>query len=145
VGTLLLDHVDGPAVREFVGRLLEAARRMARPVEFAYRCDSPDRRRFMRLRLEPASDGSLAIRSWIEREEARAPMVLLDPAAARSEDFVRVCAWCRRIEAEGEWIALEEAIEHRDLLAREPVPDITHTICPECDATVTAAEALDER
>lgn len=138
LGTPLLDHVDGPAVREFVGRLLEAARRTRRPIEFAYRCDSPDRRRFMRLRLEPSGDGSIAIRSWIEREEARPPVVLLDPAAARSEDFVRVCAWCRKIEIEGDWLALEDAIERRDLLAREPVPDITHTICAACDATFDA-------
>ena len=50
---------------------------------------------------------------------------VFDPAAARSEFFVRVCGWWRRVELEGDRLALEDAEETRDLLAREPVPDIT--------------------
>jgi hypothetical protein len=42
------------------------------------------------------------------------------------EDFMRVCAWCRRIEYHGDWMRLEEFMEQG-----YDTPS-THGICPEC-------------
>src|SRR5277367_5059664 len=42
------------------------------------------------------------------------------------EDFMRVCAWCRRIDCKGEWMRLEEFMEQGF-----DTPT-THGICPEC-------------
>jgi hypothetical protein len=44
------------------------------------------------------------------------------------EDFLRVCAWCRRIDARHEWISVE------DYFHRELKTDTSHGICPECAA-----------
>lgn len=41
--------------------------------------------------------------------------------------LLSVCAWCRRIREEGEWLPLERYIEKRNLR-------LTHGICPECAA-----------
>jgi hypothetical protein len=42
------------------------------------------------------------------------------------EDFMRVCAWCRRIDYKGEWVKLEKFM-------REGFDTpTTHGICPEC-------------
>jgi hypothetical protein len=42
------------------------------------------------------------------------------------EDFMRVCAWCRRIDYKGEWMRLEEFMQQGF-----DTPT-THGICPEC-------------
>lgn len=42
------------------------------------------------------------------------------------EDFLRVCAWCRRIDYKGEWMRLEEFMEQG-----YDTPT-THGICPDC-------------
>jgi hypothetical protein len=42
------------------------------------------------------------------------------------KQFFRVCAWCRRINIEGNWISLEEFFE------QDPNIKVSHGICPEC-------------
>ncbi|HEX4349896.1 MAG TPA: hypothetical protein VH251_05900 [Verrucomicrobiae bacterium] len=42
------------------------------------------------------------------------------------EEFMRVCAWCRRIDCKGEWMRLEEFMQQGF-----DTPT-THGICPEC-------------
>ena len=42
------------------------------------------------------------------------------------EDFLRVCAWCRRIDYKGEWMPLE------DFMEQGFDTPTTHGICPEC-------------
>jgi hypothetical protein len=42
------------------------------------------------------------------------------------ESFLRVCAWCRRIDYKGEWMRLE------DFMEQGFDTPTTHGICPEC-------------
>jgi hypothetical protein len=52
--------------------------------------------------------------------------------------FLRVCAWCRRIEANGQWLPLEEFFkQHFDTAT-------SHGMCPECETQVRAAGSLTE-
>jgi hypothetical protein len=42
------------------------------------------------------------------------------------EGFLRVCAWCRKMEHDGEWIPLEKFFERKFETAT------SHGICPVC-------------
>ena len=42
------------------------------------------------------------------------------------EEFMRVCAWCRRIDSGGEWMPLEQ------YFSREFSTKTSHGMCPEC-------------
>ena len=42
------------------------------------------------------------------------------------EGFLRVCAWCRRIDCKGEWMRLE------DFMQQGFDTPTTHGICPQC-------------
>jgi hypothetical protein len=57
------------------------------------------------------------------------PMIVMTyKVAARLtyiEKFSRLCAWCRKIEYNGEWISIEEYLKHLS-------HDTTHGICKEC-------------
>ncbi len=44
------------------------------------------------------------------------------------EKFMRVCAWCRRIDYKGKWMRLE------DYMKQGFATPTTHGICPECFA-----------
>ena len=51
------------------------------------------------------------------------------------EAFMRVCAWCRRIDCKGEWMPLEQ------FMRQSFDTPTTHGICPECLAKQRAAVA----
>lgn len=58
----------------------------------------------------------------------------------RLEEFLEVCAWCRRIEFQGQWISLEK------FLQRGFDTPTTHGICQEClEREKAAAEAIRKR
>ncbi len=44
------------------------------------------------------------------------------------EHFIRVCAWCRKVEVDGEWVSFEQ------YMRRQHDVKSTHGICPECRA-----------
>jgi hypothetical protein len=50
------------------------------------------------------------------------------------ENFVHLCAWCRRIEKDNHWQTLEEHFLHNT--GRE----ISHGMCPECAERVRASK-----
>ncbi len=57
----------------------------------------------------------------------------LDPATLRdTEALLRMCAWCKRIAADGDWLEVEEAGGRLRLFDRPAVPTITHGICDPC-------------
>jgi hypothetical protein len=88
----------------------------------------------MELEISPLPDGGLLCTAELERAERRVPVRLLDSQVSRSEAFVGMCSWCKRIRADPElWLEIEEAVSALRLLAETP-PEITHTICPDCEA-----------
>ncbi len=47
------------------------------------------------------------------------------------ESFVQVCAWCRKVNVEDEWVSFEQYLKRRhDVLS-------THDICPDCRAAAS--------
>lgn len=96
----------------------------------------------MSLTFTPVSDDE----GWIDvtvrtmGEEQRSPVRLLDAGAPRSEEVLPVCAWCRRIRLEGEeWVEIEDAAGRFDLFGSDPLPRISHGICPDCEKRVESA------
>lgn len=50
------------------------------------------------------------------------------------EKFVQVCAWCRKVNVDEEWVSFEQ------YLKREHAVLSTHDICPSCRAGATKAK-----
>jgi hypothetical protein len=51
----------------------------------------------------------------------------------RLESFLRVCAWCRRVNVNDEWVRFEDYLASRYHLSS------SHGICPDCEAKMLAA------
>jgi len=88
----------------------------------------------MRMRIIPLGMSKVEFDTWIEREEPYAkPIQLLDFAVPKdNENFLRMCAWCKKIDVAGSWLEIEESIRQMRLFDRPAIPAITHGICDGC-------------
>ena len=132
LGRPLWAYIDGADVRHIYEVLFSRIRRDGRERALSFRCDGPDVRRYMRLTLRGLEDGALGLSSVMLREEPRESVPLLDIAAERSERFMEMCAWCKRVPVGADWFEVEEAIERLALFETGELPRITHVICPHC-------------
>jgi len=48
------------------------------------------------------------------------------------EGFLQVCAWCRKVDHDGQWLVMEDYFQHRF------DTQTSHGMCPECFAKVRA-------
>lgn len=137
VGQSLWDYIQGVEIRHLYELIFREVRANGREIEIPFRCDSPTRRRFMRLRVVPLEAGELSIVSLLVREEERPHVALLDAQAPHADAFVTICSWCKRVNANKDrWIEVEAATSELDLLGSEPPPRLTHGVCPSCETTI---------
>ena len=121
--------------------LLRRLRDEARQVELPFRCDAPQVRREMEIRIAAHSSGRVVLFSaHLRSEESRDEVQpMLDFQAPRGDDTVTMCGWCDRFEVDGEWVEVEEAAAKLGLFNREELPAISHGVCPRCNGTLLAA------
>jgi hypothetical protein len=132
LATPLFSQIVGAETRH-IYRLIDRVRETGRPRRFSYRCDSPDCRRLMEMRITGKGRGELEFRSRVVRLERRDPIVLLDTAVPeRSADTLTVCSWCKAVRTDHAWVEVEDAVRRTGMLADAPPPRISHGICPTC-------------
>lgn len=141
LGRSLWDFVAGHEVKTLQRLLLRRVREGARDIELPFRCDGPEVRREMDIRIAADPTGRVVLFSaQIRAEEPwEEPQPLLDPAVPREDDFLSMCAWCDRFLVEGKWVEVEEAAERLELFRRSRMPELDHGICPQCSGQLLAA------
>jgi hypothetical protein len=133
LGTPLIAQITGAEPRHIYRLLIERTRQTGRPARFAYRCDSPDLRRFMEMRISILSDGQVEFCSRVLRLDPRERVQVLDSALRqRSEEVLQMCSWCKAVCAQPDWLELEDAVQRLGILAEAAPPRISHGICPTC-------------
>ncbi len=134
LGRPLWDFVTGKETRHLYDLMLSKVR-MGHTLQIPFRCDSPGCRRFMEMRMSPEAQGGVRFTTWIVRLEHRAPVGLLEASEDRSDEFVTICSWCKKVQtAPGVWEEVEEAVRTLDLFASPKLPQLTHGMCPACQA-----------
>lgn len=133
VGRELWEFIHDYQTRQLYEALFQRARNgvPARPIPF--RCDSPAERRFLELLIEGLPEAAIGITSRILRTEPRTPVQLLDAGAPRSDELLRICSMCKKIEAVPEqWLEVEDALAELGLFEAEKMPGLTHGVCRSC-------------
>ncbi len=137
LGRRLLEFISDTTTQQLYRTLLERVRKSGRAVTFPFRCDSPALRRFMEMQMLPLADNGIEFRSRIVKSEARPWMGLLAPAVLRSQELIHCCGWCKRVSIP-EWVEIEEALQRTKWFEASRLPDISHGICPPCEALMMA-------
>lgn len=133
MGSILWDWIQDDETRQLYECLIEKVRSTGNALTVPFRCDGPKVRRFMELQIRKGPNDKIELISELVREEDRPHQGLLDPASARSGEFLRMCSWCKTVPvSEGDWVEVEAAVRRLDLFDARELPKISHTICPAC-------------
>jgi hypothetical protein len=132
VGRSLWTFIAGAEAPHLYHILMRQVRQSQRRMVFTYRCDSSSVRRYMQMELVPLDEGALQFKNYLLFEEPRDPAQLLDFTGERTDELLRMCSWCSRIECDGTWLPVEEAVLYLGLFGSPHLPQITHGICPNC-------------
>lgn len=140
LGRVLWDFVAGEEMKRVQRILVRRVRVYGRKVELPFRCDGPEVRREMDVRIAPSSSGRLVLfDARMRSAEPREPQPLLDPAAPRGDGSLQMCGWCDRFRVAGQWVEVEEAARRLELFRRPKLPALAHAICPSCSRMLLAA------
>jgi len=131
----LWNFVTGPETQSIYEAILQRVRFAQIAMHFSFRCDSPDRRRFMQMDVSPLSNGGIRIACRMRRIEPRQAIVWPGNQTGGEPRLVAVCSSCRKIELpSGAWVEIEEATSLLQASSDEPLPALSHGFCPPCGA-----------
>ena len=131
IGHSFLDWIDGYEVQALFASLLIRARAGNVVADLPFRCDSPDTKRLLSMKLDLEDDNRVRFTTHLLESKSR-------PAIRwTTNQLVTMCGWCNRIaigneEEMSSWHQLDDAIKSMQLLEGEKAPNLTHGICPEC-------------
>jgi len=137
-GTALWNYVSEEVTREFYRIFARKVRATGRTIVVPFRCDGPECRRFMEMSILPLAGGGLEFHSVLLREEARPRVDLLDLDFPRTDQWLTLCAWCKKAKVAG-WVEVEEAVRQLGLFESARLPRITHGVCPACEQAFESA------
>ncbi|HBC85449.1 MAG TPA: hypothetical protein DCZ94_00695 [Lentisphaeria bacterium] len=133
IGRPLWDFVSGPETTHLYQTVLKAVRDRKRKVKLLFRCDSPGTRRYLQLIVFPIENNCIEFWSQIIKTESRGSVDLLRNGIERSNDMIKMCSMCKKIEIqENVWEEIEPAINRLKLLEMEHPPKISHGLCTCC-------------
>ena len=139
VGQRLWTFISNPQTRELYSYILKRVRQKRVHLHVHFRCDGPDRRRFMELGVQSLPNGRVEFKCTTIREEERIPIELFDADSVRTSDSLKVCSWCKLVEvSEARWLEVEDAIEELSLFDAGMLPELRHCNCPKCVASIRA-------
>lgn len=141
LGRSLWDFVAGSEMQKVQRMLLRRIRDDVREVELPFRCDGPDVRRVMQIRIVAHGSGrTVMFAAHLNSEERRdGSQPMLDPLTPRGDGTLAMCGWCDRFEVDGEWVEVEEAAKRLDLFRRTELPALDHGVCSACSKLLLSA------
>ena len=132
--------ISGLENRLVYQQILSFVRLHKRVVRFLFRCDGPQERRLVGMRIAPEPDGGCCFESAILHRHRQKHFALLDLRGPKTNDTVALCNWCMRVDCGPlGWRTLDDQCVHRSVFVADPGPRPVFTICPDCLAAVRHA------
>ncbi len=133
LGQPLMSSITDRGTHYLYGLLMTRLLHGHGPFSFTYRCDAPDCRRLLRMRMfvhQPTND--IGFQNKILHIDRRPSQTLLEAQRPRAADVVIFCSFCKRVDVHGVWMEVEDAILRLRLFDRAPLPATRHGVCPDC-------------
>ncbi len=134
VGRSLWEFVVGGEVRSVYTVLFRWVRDYGAVLSIPFRCDSPSRRRSMKLELTPASFGRIDLVGRLLAESEQPFLSLLADLAHRAPQQVEMCSFCKRLRVGDDWLEAPEALERLGLADALHPPRASQRVCDPCYA-----------
>jgi len=125
-GRRIWDFVTSDVTRMWLASIFQLSRLRGTVIERPYRCDSPDLKRFMRMRIVSEQGGVLRIEHEILTTEQRPAPVRIQYSANSMENNMQRCSICGRVN-NGGWE--EPRAEHAGTNSGIIV---NYTVCEDC-------------
>ena len=132
LGRSLWDFVQGGATQRLYDTLIHHARTTGRKLTFNYRGDSPSAIRYMRMVLLPGHHGVVRFRSELLHEQSRQRSVYFTHVAYPQHPELLQCGLCNRLEHNGRWYTLEDALRTTDAIDDLFPTEVGDTVCDGC-------------
>lgn len=134
----LWSYIAAAETHHLYQMLLDAVRKKNRTISVPFRCDAPTCRRFMVMEISQLDHDRVQFKNWIQNRESRVYVPLLDPSVKRSNDFLCICSWCKKVQiSDLEWLEVEEAAQKLALFDQAKLPSLTHGMCPSCKEAIS--------
>ncbi len=103
-------------------------------VRYQFNCESSSHRRLMEMTVTSLGDrGDVELKARMLCKQAR--MQQFDPANnPQNDEYLKACGWCYRIDIDGNWIHVEDAVGKLGMFEFSRLPQMTHGICKYCFA-----------
>lgn len=132
-------YVAGIDVAQLYREVFRNVRERRSQVVFPFRCDSREIRRDMLMKVLPRENSHLEIHC-LTRSIVRMPEMLDEPSPQITElarQLLCICSWCKSVQIAASWVPIEAAIKQLDLFGTSHSPQLTHGICPKCNAEMS--------
>jgi hypothetical protein len=139
LGTSLWASIADSATRQVYRAMLGRVRKGGGAVRFQFRCDSPDLRRLLQMKVTATAGDEVDFETRVVESQPRSEVRAMHPDAARSEALLTICGWCMRVPVNEEWLEIEQAITALGLFEEAATPQLSHGMCPACYDTMMAA------
>lgn len=127
-GRSIWDFIAGDGTRMWLDAIFKIARVRRASIERSYRCDSPDVKRFMRMRIIPGDGGALRIEHEVLGMEERHLPVYIRYKSSKDTGKIRLrCSICGRVRHGKVW---EEPCPEHAGSSGEIV--VVYSVCEAC-------------
>lgn len=124
--------ISGFETKHLYQAILENVRRYKRTANIGIMCDGPTIVRTIDIAIKPLENNFVEFDCAIKKQYERLEVILLDRNVKRSNDFIKMCSYCKAINLENEWLETEKAVAKLSLFYKKELPQISHGICPDC-------------
>ncbi len=122
------DYISGDATKMWLRTLLNLCRVRNAPVERPYRCDSPEKKRYMTMTIFPEEGGKLRVEHRVKKEEERSKPVYIAPGTGNKLCFR--CSICGRIKKDEQWYEPDDSTLNAGNSDR--THQVAYTVCGQC-------------
>ncbi|MEL7002320.1 MAG: hypothetical protein AAFN93_06245 [Bacteroidota bacterium] len=126
LGKNLFSFISGDTTKMFIETIIVRSRQLQSPLNIDYRCDSPDMKRYMTMKLTLEDDETLRIDNILQREESMSGSVHFSADDCNSQ-IIR-CSLCQKVLTENDWIEPELLI--RENTAKTVL--VNYSVCEDC-------------
>jgi len=131
IGQNIYSFIISDPTRMYLQILIQQARVLGNTVAKKYRCDSPQLKRYMEMRITPEQTGQIRLDHLLERVEPFVRPISFYPASSGGTATAYRCSICARLYLAGCWVMPDDAITEGLISLDAPLP-VIYTVCPVC-------------